>query len=162
MITQAELKQVLHYNPNTGIFVWLVSPRNNIPAGTIAGWENWYKYRTITIHNEKYREHRLAYLYMTGAIPKIVNHKDHVMDNNKWSNLRGVDGKKKQQNQKIYKNNKSGITGVTWRSNRNKWIAMIVVTKKKIYLGCFENKKDAIKARKKAEIKYGFHENHGQ
>ncbi|MEO3734009.1 AP2 domain-containing protein [Lactiplantibacillus plantarum] len=54
------------------------------------------------------------------------------------------------------KNNKSGITGVSWDSSRSKWAAKIVFKQKAIYLGRFDNKRDAINARKKAEEKY-FH-----
>ena len=51
-------------------------------------------------------------------------------------------------------NNTSGITGVYWKKDRNKWGARIVVNGKCIYLGYFANKEDAIKIRKEAEIKY--------
>lgn len=55
---------------------------------------------------------------------------------------------------RIQSNNKSGVRGVCWDKSRNKWKAEIKFKGKKIYLGRFENKKDAIAARKEAEEKY--------
>lgn len=57
---------------------------------------------------------------------------------------------------KINKNNKSGIRGISWDSSRSKWIAGITFRRKTIHLGRFDNKRDAINARKKAEKEY-FH-----
>jgi len=59
-------------------------------------------------------------------------------------------------------NNTSGVTGVYWNKRDRKWQAMIKVNNKQIHLGYFEGKTEAITARKIAEIKYGFHPNHGK
>lgn len=50
--------------------------------------------------------------------------------------------------------NKSGIKGVRWNEARNKWEASITFQKKAHFLGRFEKKEDAVKARKDAEEKY--------
>lgn len=55
---------------------------------------------------------------------------------------------------KTPKNNTSGVTGVSWNSKSSKWCARIGIHKKRITLGYYENKEDAIKARKEAEEKY--------
>lgn len=51
------------------------------------------------------------------------------------------------------KSNTSGVTGVSWDKSRQKWSASIIFKKKIYYLGRYENKEDAIKARKEAEEK---------
>ena len=51
-------------------------------------------------------------------------------------------------------NNTSGIIGVRYDKSRNKWIAQIRFQNKIYFLGRYENKEDAIKARKEAEEKY--------
>lgn len=53
----------------------------------------------------------------------------------------------------LNKNNKSGVTGVNWDSRKNKWRAIIMFKYKSYHIGYFENKEDAIKARKEAEEK---------
>lgn len=57
-------------------------------------------------------------------------------------------------NRSMRSDNTSGVTGVYWCKSRNKWNAEIRINSKKINLGYFINKEDAIKARKRAEIKY--------
>lgn len=57
-------------------------------------------------------------------------------------------------NQKIRKNNKSGVTGVNFSKAANKWRAYINYNREQIYLGCFDCREDAIQARQVAEQKY--------
>jgi len=77
----------------------------------------------------------------------------HKFDNRK-SNLRLVTNQQNQMNNAPSKNNTSGKTGVSFDKSRNKWSAYIWVDKKKIHLGRFDNKQDAIDARRAAELKY--------
>jgi len=100
--------------------------------------------------------HRIIWVLMTGEQPKEIDHIDGNGLNNKWSNLRSVDHKANARNQKKHKNNTSGTCGVTYRKDSDKWRARIRVDDISISLGTYKNKDDAIKARKNAEIKYGF------
>ena len=50
MLTQALLKKYLHYNPDTGVFIWIKKPNRNIPLGRIAGTLDKDGYRTITVN----------------------------------------------------------------------------------------------------------------
>ena len=65
-------------------------------------------------------------------------------------------------NHKLRKDNVSGVNGVYWRANRGTWGAYIRVNKKPIWLGSFPKMEDAERARKEADIEYGFRENHGK
>lgn len=51
----------------------------------------------------------------------------------------------------VYANNKSGVRGVRWSTQVNKWQAYICVKTKLRHLGFFVDKQDAISARKRAE-----------
>ena len=53
---------------------------------------------------------------------------------------------------RIRKDNTSGHKGVSFNKKTEKWVAFIVIDKKHIHLGTFNNKNDAIFARAKAEI----------
>ena len=66
------------------------------------------------------------------------------------------------RNQKLRSNNSSGVCGVCWDKVSNKWRAAIFVKYESKHLGLFEDKEDAIAARKQAEFAYGFHPNHGK
>ena len=88
-----------------------------------------------------------------------IDHKTHKVGNahkvdNRKSNLEIVNHADNMKNQGIYKNNSSGVTGVSWYQRYQQWTAYIDVNKHRIRLGYFDNKMDAIKARKEAEIKY--------
>lgn len=87
-ITQASIKSVLHYNPETGKFTWIESSRGR-RAGDEAGCTNCGGYRIIGIEGHLYYAHRLAFLYMTGRWPtNQVDHRDRNPSNNQWANLR--------------------------------------------------------------------------
>lgn len=69
-------------------------------------------------------------------------------------NLRIVSHRKNSINRGLQSNNTSGITGVSWSKDRNKWEVHIRINKKRIHLGRFENIEEAIKVRLEAEAKY--------
>lgn len=158
-MTQDELKGLYSYDPTTGHFTRKTSRGGNIP-GSVAGCLNQEGYITIRYKGKNLRAHRLAFLYMTGEIPSgEVDHMDHNKSNNIWDNLRVATPGENSKNKKLSDANRSGHTGVSFRNN--KWIARIIVNYKYIYLGSFNFKDQAIAARQKAEIEYGFHKNHG-
>ena len=90
-----------------------------------------------------------------------VDHIDHDRLNNRIENLRLVTNSINGKNTKMHKNNTTGVTGVTFDKNRNKYKAQIVVNHKLDNLGRFNTFEEAVQARLQAEIKYGFHRNHG-
>lgn len=163
-ITQEELKKILNYDPDTGEFVWRINICN-VRTGDVAG--NVAKsgtkiYRFIMINYKNYRAHRLAWLYVHGEFPE--NHIDHIDGNgcnNKLQNIRQVTRFQNQKNMRRSSSNKSGVTGVYFRKDTRAWCVQITANLKKITIGCFNNIFDAVCARKNAEIKYGFHKNHG-
>lgn len=155
-LTQKRLKELLDYNPKTGIFTWLIS-RGSIKKGNISGCVNKSTgYLIIGIDNKRNKAHRLAFLFMEGYLPENeIDHIDRNILNNKWANLREVSHLCNMRNCNTAKNNKSGINGVSWRNDRKKWRAFIGVGKM-INLGVFDNLIDAARARWEAEVKYGF------
>lgn len=161
MITQEKLKEQLSYNKNNGKFIWIKS-KKGISKNSIAGSMHKDGCILIGIDNKIYKAHRLAWLYIYGYMPKEIDHINHDRADNRIFNLREVKHSDNMKNLPLAKNNKSGITGVRWCRIRLKYVAYIQVDKKPIPLGRYDNKTDAIKARKDAEIKYNFHKNHGK
>ena len=84
----------------------------------------------------------------------VVDHINHNKSDNRKNNLRLATRSQNIQNRGIIPNNTSGVTGVHWHNHTKKWKAEIEVNKRKIYIGVFKEKEDAIKARKEAEVKY--------
>ena len=74
-LTQSRLKELLHYNPETGIFTWLVS-KKGVKIGNIAGSVNSIGYRYISVDRILYKASRLAWLFIEGYFPE--NDVDHI------------------------------------------------------------------------------------
>lgn len=110
MINQSQLKEMLHYNPETGLFVWIVSNKRN-GIGDIAGCSDANGYITIGVEGKKYSAHRLAYLYMEGVLPdNYVRHINRFRDDNRWCNL-------------VCRAKVSTLPHVRWYSPLKKWRA---------------------------------------
>jgi len=150
VITQKELKKILHYNPNTGVFI-------RVRNGNIAGGINQRGYSVIMVGGTQYPAHRLAWLYVYGSFKnKDIDHINGVRLDNRIINLRKVYHFEICKNRRKNIKNTSGITGVGFIKNRDRWSAIINICGKRIKLGSFVNKFDAISARKSAENKYGY------
>jgi len=157
VLTQERLKDVLHYNPETGIFTWRQSLGGRVKCGGIAGSTNTAGYIQIAIDKKKYFAHRLAFLYMEGYIPENqVDHINRVRNDNSWCNLREVSQSCNMRNTSVCSNNISGVTGISWNKDRNKWRATIRTSGINKQLGNFKSFDDAVKARWRGEVKYGY------
>ncbi len=161
-LTQAKLKKLFNYNKETGLFTRKeILPGCIYKINTIAG-SLIHGYVRIRIKKKHYSAHRLAFLYIKGYYPEEVDHINQQKADNRWSNLREVSHGDNMKNKKQYKNNTSGVVGVSWAKHCNKWRAIITVEKKQISLGLFVEFHEAVNARKNAEVLYNFHENHGK
>lgn len=147
MITVEQLKEDLHYNPDTGEFTRLIHRGNRYKNRTTAGCVKSLGYIEIGLRNKVYLAHRLAWLYMTGEWPvKFIDHIDGNPSNNKWSNLRQATEHQNTMNRKIIKTNSSGVKGVCWNAKLGKWQAGIKYNYKSIHLGLFDDIDEAAKA----------------
>lgn len=97
-----------------------------------------------------------------GEWPEFVDHINGDRTDNKIENLRSCSRLENSVNRAVASHNKSGVLGVHYDKSRGKWAAEIKVNKKKVYLGRFDSIDEAKTARKIAEVKYGFHPNHGR
>ena len=152
------------YNPDTGIFHWKNPINKAIKPGDVAGHKSTVSgYIAITFNYVKFFGHRLAWYLTYGEIPNgEIDHINGKKDDNRIDNLRVTDRKENGRNVSKPITNSSGCVGVRWHKTAKKWNARIKIDQKDIYLGLFENFEDAVKARKEAEKKFGFHTNHGR
>jgi len=148
-LTQERLKELLEYDPETGLFYRKTRPVNHVHIGDIAGNINKTKgYVVIGIDKKWYKGHRLAFLYMTGSWPEDqVDHINGIRHDNRWSNLRECNHSQNMQNQRVAHNGtKSGLLGVFWNETHKIWEASIQLDGKSKYLGRFYCKFEAHKA----------------
>lgn len=136
-ITHERLKELLHYEPETGFFRWKVIRTNGMKIGQIAGGSHGDGYIAIGVMKKIYLAHRLAWFYMTGEFPaNEIDHKDMNRSNNTWSNLREVSGTVNRQNIKsARRHNKTGFLGV--HRNKFSFCAQIRIQGKPVWLGSF-------------------------
>lgn len=144
MLTQSRLKELLNYNPDTGVFTYRVQKGSKLP-GEVAGWENTDKYIRIDVDNKRYSAHRLAWLYMTGKHPEIIlDHINGIRGDNRWCNLRECNYNENAFHSKMKSNNKLGIKGVT--KEKYGYRARVMYMKKHISLGSYKTKEEAAAA----------------
>lgn len=159
------LNELLAYNPQTGKLSWKVNRRGTAKAGDVAGIvDNSVGYVVVCIDNVRYRAHRVCYKMATGWDAGMfeIDHINGNRSDNRISNLRMVDSATNSKNAALRKNNTSGYVGVYFNKKAKRWMARIYANKKWFYLGGFKNKEDAVAARAAAEVKHGFHVNHGR
>lgn len=149
-LTQRILKRFLEYDPETGHFVWKsrgVARWDTAHAGMRAGhiWlsKDKYPYRVIKLLGWPFKEHRLAWLYMSGRWPtNLIDHRDCDGTNNKWKNLREASLTDNCANKKISSINKSGFKGVTLTPG-GRFRATIRRDGKQRHIGTYETAEEA-------------------
>ena len=156
-LTAERLRELLSYDPETGVFRRLISTSSNARAGDVAGFFNDQGYRLIRINNRQYRAHRLAWLYVHGRWPADqLDHINGVRDANWIANLREATQFENQQNLPIRGKNTSGHPGASWHAGDRKWHARIRAQGKLQFLGSFDSPEDA--GRAYAEAKAAIHQ----
>lgn len=146
------LKQMLEYDPETGHFTRKTSYPGAFQAGDRAGTNSPQRYRSIMIDRVIYLEHKLAWLYVHGVWPEMVDHKSGDGKDNRLENLRLATRLENCQNRKRNDNNKSGFKGVYKAKGR--WRAAIKVDRARIDLGYFRTPEQAHAAYVAAAQKY--------
>jgi len=148
MITQAELKRRLSYDPETGVFVWIDVSKyhlslNGKVAGSIRVWLN-TMYRWICIDGHSYSAHRLAWLYIYGRWPTMIDHVNGESLDNRINNLREATHEQNNQNH-TKEMGKSGLP-VGVRRTCKRYAARITANKIVYYLGGFDTPEEAKEA----------------
>jgi len=149
MITQEQLKERLHYEPETGVFTWL----NGRRKAKTAGWKNTYEYLQIKLTvdgvTKQYLAHRLAWFYMFGKWPKEIDHINRDRSDNRLCNLRLANRSQALIN-RFTKHEASGFRGTNLDARVNKWQAQIGTTingeRRRYHLGYFDTREEAAAA----------------
>lgn len=164
-LTQAKVRELFDYNPETGILFWRKRAASTVLPGRIAGYRDADGYIRVRINKKAYFAHRLIFLYMIGAWPKHeVDHIDHNGSNNRWDNLRDVTKGENAKNTILPKDNTTGVIGVKRVHSRQRsfWQAYIGINGLQVHLGSFDRLEEAVAVRRAAEAQYFYHPNHGQ
>ena len=184
-ITPELCRKLLRYEPETGKLYWKPRPASMYRDSRCHGgvrtaqwaadcWNRKYAgreaftakneggYRVGTILGVMQRAHRVAWAIHYGEWPSHqIDHDDGNRSNYRILNLKAATNRENHLNEGLSSNNTSGFTGVCWCKQTGRWRAMIRVDGKTRHLGRFVSFDDAVAARRAANVRYGFHPNHG-
>ncbi len=151
-------RPIEHFKNKKGMNIY-----NGRFAGKRAGHLSSSGYIQVRYKGKVSLAHRIVWEIYYGKEPGgMVDHIDGDPSNNRICNLRIVDRSSNAKNSKRSDSNTSGVTGVSKSFNGERWRSYITSKGKTISLGVYDEFEDAVNARKEAEMKYGFHENHGR
>lgn len=161
MMDQRQLRDMLDYDPATGIMVWrncskYHARKNGKEAGVITPSRAGKYYCKLSIAGKRYARSRLAFLWMTGRWP--TEQVDHINGNSlddRWENLREVTQTQNAWNHKGRKREQSDLPMGVRRLGR-RFQARLAVNKTMVHLGTFETAQQASETYRKArEVHYG-------
>ena len=144
MLTVERLRELLHYDPETGVFRWRITRCGRAMCGNTVGTNNGRGYLRVAIDGRSYLLHKLAWLYVYGQWPAgRTDHDDRNTTNNRINNLRPATDSQNQANARRRSDNKSGYKGVHWYVRSRKWCSAIKVNGKRVHLGYFRSPQEA-------------------
>jgi hypothetical protein len=143
-LTAERLRELLHYDPETGLFVWRVRSSSRAGPGDAAGRPDKRGYMWVGIDRRVRSVHRLAWLYVHGSWPlNEIDHIDGDKGNNRIENLRDVTRSTNQQNFRVARRGtRSGLLGA-WMHPCGRWTSQIVVDGQRRHLGLFDTPEQA-------------------
>ncbi|ARP90310.1 hypothetical protein CAL14_08440 [Bordetella genomosp. 9] len=154
-LTLSRLREVLAYDPGTGLFTWVSRSSSRSPAGNTAGCLAPNGYVQIRIDGVLYQAHRLAWFYVTGEWPtSLLDHIDLNRANNRWTNLRTASPSQNSANSPMRRHNSTGFKGVTLNRKVGKYRARITVEHREHHLGFFDTASQAYEAYRNASLKF--------
>jgi hypothetical protein len=144
-LTAALLRELLHYDPETGIFTRKVITTNRVKVGDVAGSPNQKGYINIMVCGRLHPAHRLAWFYVHGVWPKgQIDHINGIRDDNRIANLREATNSQNKQNMRTARaDNESGLLGVRWHKRDRRWHARIMVDGAPKHIGSFGTSEEA-------------------
>lgn len=152
MLTAERLRELVEYDPETGLFR-SKSRYHRCTYGKIIGHKRDGGYLKVHVEGHQHRAHRLAWLYVYGEWPPtFIDHIDGNPANNKISNLRLATKQQNGRNRRAM--SRSGLKGVSLDKRRGLWRARIKVAEKHMWLGYHPTKEAAAEAYAVAARKY--------
>jgi|APCry1669189034_1035192.scaffolds.fasta_scaffold151756_1 HNH endonuclease len=137
--TKEHLQSLFDYKD--GNLYWKKT-KGRLKAGSLAGTKS-HHYWQICIDYVIYRTHRLVWIFHHGNNPDYIDHINGNTFDNRIENLRECNISQNRHNQKLPKTNTSGVKGVNWSKQKQKWRARVVLDSKEYHVGFFENIEEA-------------------
>lgn len=138
MLTAEIARQALSYDPDSGSLTWLIS-RGTVKAGSKVCRVSNRGYLTVKIFGKTYQAHRVAWLIVHGEWPITIDHINRQRTDNRLVNLRNATQQQNMCNVPRKRTNTSGVRGVSWHSQSEKWQVEVKADGKRYYLGSYQD-----------------------
>jgi hypothetical protein len=177
-ITTELVRELIDYDQDTGVFTWRARDRhwfkreqdfkmwNTRFAGSVTGCVHrdatGYPTLAINVLGRTWLAHRLAFIYMGEALPDQVDHLNRDSVDNRWKNLSSSSAKENMKNKSMFRNNTSGVAGVSWHKARGKWEARVHSGGERKSLGYFEDLAKAAEVIRTFKEVNGYSKGHGK
>lgn len=175
------LRECLEYDEVSGNLTWKYRPFYHFKGGgeaamrsNAARWNTRFAgkaaftytmkngYRQGSLDGVSYLAHRIIFKLVHGFDPELIDHQNGIRCDNSIANLKSVTPQGNAKNMGRSTNNTTGVVGVHYRTKMGVWRAEIRHQGRAVHIGAFKEFDDAVRARKLAEVKYGYHSNHGK
>ncbi len=173
VVSSEYLKECFSYNKDTGKVFWKKRPAHHYArrsdmvrqhstySGNLVGGVGNHGYLTVFLRGKGRLLHRLIFCMENGYYPEMVDHINHNRTDNRLRNLVAADPLSNSRSASKNRQNTSGLNGVYWDKQTNKWRTWIYDRGNTFNLGRFADKEDAYAVRRDAESHLGYHPNHG-
>lgn len=148
------------YDPSTGALLRKIATRFS-PVGSVVGCQTGKGHLTgagylgVRLKNRLYKVAHLVWLHEKGTWPaQSLDHIDRDTNNNRIENLREATRFQQAQNLVRKKTSRSGVRGVYWHIKMRRWQAEITANGRRLFLGSFKSKAQAVRARRAGEKTY--------
>ena len=154
-VSQARLRELLHYDEISGRFVRRVGVKGSASGVQVGSTSTLKHCRYVVVDGRKYKEHHLVWLYRFGTFPtKCIDHINGDPLDNRIENLREATLAENAQNVAMHRDNTSGYLGVSFDRPRNKFQARLCVDGKVVFRGRFDTAEEAHEAYKAAKRRF--------
>jgi hypothetical protein len=141
-ITQSQVRELFSYDPDTGIVTRRITSNPMAPAGTEAGSPLKSGHLAVKVNRKSYKLHAVIWLYVYGYLPKMLDHKNGVPNDNRLDNLRLATTSQNMANRVLKTDTASGLKGA-YPSTSGRWYSRITKDGAKLNLGTFDTAEQA-------------------
>lgn len=154
-LTQKRVRELLDYDPETGLLTWKVNRRGSAKAGDAIKSVDWYGYVRLAIDSRTYPAHRVIWLWYYGYLPENqVDHINRVRADNRLCNLREVSRSCNRRNSCVPRSNTSGVKGV--KAGKHSYRAFITIDSRSVHIKGTKDFTEAVAHRLAAEQCLGY------